>query len=677
MTANSRGPTLSNLVRPCRRVWTRRVHLRAARRAALVLVAAAGLLAVSCPAPATAGPEPGAARPRVPLAEVRPGQIGYGLTVFRGSRPDTFAVTVLGVQQGARAGGDIILVELAGHDLERTAVARGMSGSPVYLDDGRLLGAVAFGWPGALRPIAGLTPAAELDAVRDRPRSPPARAAGAAPGGLTETAATFALLDAEPTSPLAAKLLPGLQATVVAAPVPAAERAFADQPWPSPEELAERILAGRPSRGAPQASGQLAPLELGFYALPAGGRSAAAADASPAGSAAAPLALAAGSACAVSLVAGDGQFGALGTVSLVDGDRVVLMAHPFLQLGPVDLPLAAASVVTLFPSRELSFKLGSVGPAVGRITHDLRAGLAGVLGETAPTVPVTVTVQLPAGSRVYDFQVALQPELTPQLIFWCLYNALLAEGDDRSLQLVRYRLEVDLRGQDGRALPPVTLAGATGGPGGVNALQSDWQTPLQMLMNNRHEPLTLTALRAHLHVQKPLRAAQIVALYAPARVEPGERFTVEVELAERHGPRWRERFELRAPDSLLPGFLRLGAASAREFFRLDALRASGLFEDHSLAATIELLNRPRSPDDLTVALIAAEPGFTAGGRELAGLPPSVRNTLASGPPGSVRPTMAGYLLRASRSLPVLLQGDAVRDIEVRLAPNPRAEGVRP
>jgi hypothetical protein len=675
---------LSNSTRPCGRVWTLRACLRAARRAASLVVAAVGSLAIAGGAPATAGPAPGATHSRVPLAEVRPGQIGYGLTVFRGSRPDTFAVTVLGVQQGARAGGDIILVELAGHDLERTAVARGMSGSPVYLDDGRLLGAVAFGWPGALRPIAGLTPAAELDAVRDRPRSPQARAAGGGPDGLAEAAATLTLLDAGPASQLAAKLLPGLQAMLAAAPATTVDRESADHPWPSPEDLAERILTGRPSRSASDASGRLAPLELGFYASPAGGESAAAAGAASAaaldgsaGAAAGPLTLVAGSACAVSLVAGDGQFGAMGTVSLVDGDRVVLMAHPFLQLGPVDLPLAAASVVTLFPSRELSFKLGSAGPAVGRITHDLRAGLAGVLGETAPTVPVAVTVQLPAGSRTYDFQVALQPELTPQLVFWCLYNALLAEGDDRSLQLVRYRLEVDLRGQDGRTLTPVTLAGATGGPGGVNALQSDWQTPLQMLMNNRHEPLTLTALRAHLHVQKPLRAAQIVALYAPARVEPGERFTVEVELAERHGPRWRERFELRAPDSLLPGFLRLGAASAREFFSLDALRASGLFEDHSLAATIELLNRPRSPDDLTVALIAAEPGFTAGGRELAGLPPSVRHTLASGPPGSVRPTMAGYLLRASRSLPVLLQGDAVRDIEVRLAPNPRAEGVRP
>ena len=93
---------------------------------------------------------------RVPPAELVPGQTGYGLTVFAGTEPDTFGVTVLGVRHAARAGGDIIMVELSGHDLERSAVAQGMSGSPVYLDDGRLVGAVAFGWSGALRPIAAL-----------------------------------------------------------------------------------------------------------------------------------------------------------------------------------------------------------------------------------------------------------------------------------------------------------------------------------------------------------------------------------------------------------------------------------------------------------------------------------------------------------------------------------------
>ncbi len=94
----------------------------------------------------------------MPVDELQAGQTGYGLTVFAGTEPDTFGVTILGVQRGARAGGDMIMVELSGQGLETSAVAQGMSGSPVYLDDGRLIGAVAFGWPGALRPIAGLTP---------------------------------------------------------------------------------------------------------------------------------------------------------------------------------------------------------------------------------------------------------------------------------------------------------------------------------------------------------------------------------------------------------------------------------------------------------------------------------------------------------------------------------------
>lgn len=609
----------------------------------------------------------GASAGRVPIGEVVPGQTGYGLTVFAGDRPDTFAVTVLGVQHGARAGGDIIIVELAGRDLERSAVARGMSGSPVYLDDGRLLGAVAFGWPGALRAICGLTPAADLDLVRDRPVVGQATA-----GDHHQAPSLLAMLDAPPPQRLAALLAPQQEA-VTATSGPVFEEA-----WPSVKDAAAALLPMvTGALNTNERTERLAPLSPGMYAQPAGAVVQAGLAGKRAVTAAAPT-LVAGSACAIALVSGDGQLGALGTVSLVEGDRVVMMGHPFMQLGPIDLPLAAASVITVFPSRDLSFKMGSAGPTVGRITHDLRAGLAGTLGERAPTVPVAVTVALPEGRHSYRFDVALQPELTPTLVFWSLYNALLAEGDDRSLQLVRYDLALDLQGKDGRPLPRVALSGVTGGPGGVNALQGDWQTPLAMILGNRHEPVSLVAVDAELRVERPLRAAQIVAVHAPARIAPGEDFVVEVELSARHAGTWRERFTLTAPAGLQPGaMLRLGAASARDFFRLDALRAGGLFEDHSLQAMLELLNRPRSLDELTVALIAADLGFTSGGRELAGLPPSVSLTLASGPPGSARPTLARYLLREGRATGVLLQGDAVRDVEVLAPAAPRAQGVRP
>ena len=68
-----------------------------------------------------------------------------------------------------------------------------------------------------------------------------------------------------------------------------------------------------------------------------------------------------GSACAVPLITGDAQLGAIGTVTWVDGDRVLMMGHPFMQRGPVDWPLATAEILTVFPSRQMSFKMGSIG----------------------------------------------------------------------------------------------------------------------------------------------------------------------------------------------------------------------------------------------------------------------------------------------------------------------------
>jgi hypothetical protein len=613
-----------------------------------------------------------AAAPTVaPVDDLRAGQTGYGLTVFSGSEPDTFDVTVLGVRAASRVDGDMILVELSGHGLERSAVARGMSGSPVYLDDGRLIGAVAFGWPGALRPIAGLTPAADLQAARTRQDAATDRgghASGAAP--RPAAVAAEALLGPVDAASLAARLLP---AAAAAGGDPPGEPNAQAAPWPEPAALATRLLPV-PSRG-PAGAGDLAPLPMGIFAVPA--RGAGGGEAAAANPAAAPARLRPGSACAVALVSGDAQLGAMGTVSLVEGDDLVTMAHPFMQLGPVDLPLAAAEVVTIFPSREVSFKLGSAGPLVGRITHDLQAGLAGRLGAVAPTTDVRVTLAAPWGERTYRFAVARHPQLTPQLVFWCLYNGLLAEGDDRSQQLVTYAVDLTVREASGGALPPISLRGATGGPGGVEALTSDWQAPLQMLLTNRHRDLVVTEVDARLQVRRPLAAATITAIRAPALAVPGETVPVEVVLQTRRGGVRHERFELQVPAAASPGRLRLAAGSAREFFQFDAMRAAGLFEDHDLGTLLALLERPRARDQLSVALVAAEPGLTAGGREFAGLPPSVARVLADGPPGAVSATLARYAARAARDLDVLLQGSAVADLEIRIPPRPRPEGERP
>ncbi|MDQ2901101.1 MAG: hypothetical protein M3Y07_15075, partial [Acidobacteriota bacterium] len=107
-----------------------------------------------------------------PLKDVRQGMRGVGKTVFAGDRIDDFQVEVLGVLENIGPKQSLILARLSGGPLANTGVMQGMSGSPVYID-GKLLGAVAMGFPFSKEPIAGIRPIEEMVRAGGSSRSAP------------------------------------------------------------------------------------------------------------------------------------------------------------------------------------------------------------------------------------------------------------------------------------------------------------------------------------------------------------------------------------------------------------------------------------------------------------------------------------------------------------------------
>src|SRR6266550_2829171 len=94
----------------------------------------------------------------MPRDQVRAGMKGYGMSVFQGSKPERFEVEVLGTLEGVpNPRQSLVIARLSGPLVDRTGVFAGMSGSPVYID-GKLVGAVAYAFPFAKEPIAGITP---------------------------------------------------------------------------------------------------------------------------------------------------------------------------------------------------------------------------------------------------------------------------------------------------------------------------------------------------------------------------------------------------------------------------------------------------------------------------------------------------------------------------------------
>ena len=93
----------------------------------------------------------------MPLAEVQPGMRGTCKTVFRGDSIEEFEVEIIGTLKNFLPKKDVILARLYGKRIEYTTLIAGMSGSPVYLD-GKLIGAIAYGWMFSKEPITGITP---------------------------------------------------------------------------------------------------------------------------------------------------------------------------------------------------------------------------------------------------------------------------------------------------------------------------------------------------------------------------------------------------------------------------------------------------------------------------------------------------------------------------------------
>src|SRR5262245_25254906 len=105
-----------------------------------------------------------------PVADLTDGMVATGLTVERGTTPDTFTATVLGVvDDGIATGLDLIIVDTDSPAIQRAGgIWAGMSGSPVYAADGRLIGAVAYSLSFGASSIAGITPAADMKEVLTR-----------------------------------------------------------------------------------------------------------------------------------------------------------------------------------------------------------------------------------------------------------------------------------------------------------------------------------------------------------------------------------------------------------------------------------------------------------------------------------------------------------------------------
>ncbi|MFH1680491.1 MAG: SpoIVB peptidase S55 domain-containing protein [Candidatus Eisenbacteria bacterium] len=511
----------------------------------------------------------GAAEPEAffPLDAVERGMRGYGLTVFEGTRIDTFQVEIIDVMRGRGGSGNVILARLSGLGIESSGVAQGMSGSPVYLN-GRLAGAVAFAYTFAKEPIGGITPIEEMLEVLER----------ASYGGQGEV------------------------------PPPPADRSSSSSQGPEP--IATPLLIS--GFGAPLAE-EVGDFFRAYGMVPTAGGSG---ESSGARNDWKPLP---GAAVGVRLLSGDANITAVGTITWVDDDRLLAFGHPFFLSGSVKLPLVSVDVHTLVPSLFVSFKLGSPVETVGALLEDRRPGVAGLLGASAPTVPIEVSVEVPGVERhEYRYEAVDEKRLTPLLVSWAVRNSILHRESAAGERTVRIRLFVDLEGAEDLERENIYSSGSV-----LGEMDDDILVPLQVLANNRLARPKVNSVRAEVTVRDGRRSARIERLdLEKGRVRPGEKVRGAVTLRLYQDETETRRFELDLPSDLPDGKLLLRACDAASSEEWDSKRSPNRFATKDINGVVRILEELRTNESVFLQLFSPGEGVTIDGREMPGLPGS-------------------------------------------------------
>src|SRR5260370_9294910 len=159
--------------------------------------------------------------------------------------------------------------------------------------------------------------------------------------------------------------------------------------------------------------------------------------------------LAPGDSVTVQLTRGDYSLAASGTVTFRDGDRIYAFGHPFLSLGSSDMPMTEASVVTVIPNVNNSFKLAVPGQMVGAISQDRATGVFGQLGIAPKMIPVKIALHTSRdGTETYSYEIANDSFLTPLLLNITVFNTITSSERALGESTITIKGAINIKGQE-------------------------------------------------------------------------------------------------------------------------------------------------------------------------------------------------------------------------------------
>ncbi|MBW2732909.1 MAG: hypothetical protein JRH20_11000, partial [Deltaproteobacteria bacterium] len=492
--------------------------------------------------------------------------------------------------------------------IRRAGVLGGMSGSPIYIQ-GKLVGALAYGWRFSKEPIFGVTPIANMLALTKLPLRGPGQAGGLlvaqregrrSLGARAATRQRLALglsrvrrglnpwpeLGPRPLGPLRGQML-------VRAAVPLS-------------------VAGMSSSGIKALKEAFAPFGLEPVQGGGGGGS----------TAQGPSRFTPGAAIGVCMAKGDISLTGTGTVTHVMGDKVLAFGHSMFNAGEIYLPVTTAKIHHSHANLARSFKMSSPVRTMGALMQDRQAAIMADAKRRVSLMPMTVTLHSNKKRAVYKVRIAKHRFLTPSLVGMMVTSALKEAMPDVAGASYRLTTRIKVKGHrlvtiydDGYTAAGVRLGGL-GFARGLGAVR--------LLVNNPLGPVDLERVDVDLAVDYGKRPVKLVALRAASNVvKPGQKLRVTARFRPYKGALFEKEYTVQVPSSASDGILLLEASGGNST-RLD------LLVPETTKQLLDYLQRGYPGTSLVLSISTPTQGLSFGGRMIKDLPPSALDALRTG-----------------------------------------------
>ncbi len=545
----------------------------------------------------------------MPLAEITPGMKGEGYTVFSGTTVEKFGFEVISIEYNFYPNWHVVWVKGSGENFEKTGVAGGMSGSPMYIN-GRLIGAISLGYFNQREHanLMGVTPIELMIEVTQRGMQPNLSYRGGTRFnfGSDTVSKGIEMLPLTPdtrhlpqagigtsATPNRFEKAPHLQMPVAFSGLPTGAIGYFKQFFNAYHlNPIQGAGGGSPVESAPIEPGQIVGLEF---------------------------------------VRGAFTAFAYGTITYVEGDQLLGFGHSMFGEGNVNLPMSGGYVHFILPSTSRSSKIASPTQPMGTLVQDRQAAIAGLIGSHPSFIPVNAKIQTMDGKvhstpyeviRHRDFST-----LYTLIPLWFIIDGIEIYSGDHSVNVDAKIVLKDQPNLTSREIVRRNVYSSSGSPGfqATRAL-----TPLFSLIGNQYEKIEVERIDLDVKMEDKRKTAVIEAVRIDKdRYRPGEKIAVTMRLRPYLEEPIIQTGTITIPEDAPEGITTLLAISPNLYEGWQRARAPLNYQPTNINQLIKLLQREENNSDIILELFVPRVGMTVQGEEFPELPVSMLSVMST------------------------------------------------